>query len=121
MTQDKPTIGLTVEPSERHQIIADNLIASGFFPERKFLARWLANFEAAAAREKLAAWMIEHSYATGHGDTAEDLLKELVGQVRDAAARDMQERCASVYGVPDVIAAAIRALAPAKEPTKGDR
>lgn len=35
-------------------------------------------------REKVAAWMIERSYATGHGDTTEDLLKELEWQVRES-------------------------------------
>lgn len=39
---------------------------------------------AAAKREKVAAWMIERSYATGHGDTIEDLLKELEWQVRES-------------------------------------
>ena len=29
------------------------------------------------AREAVAAWMIAHSYATGHGDTLDDLLQEL--------------------------------------------
>jgi len=36
---------------------------------------------AAAERNKLAQWMIKRSYATGHGDTMEDLLKELECQV----------------------------------------
>ena len=36
---------------------------------------------AAAERNKLAAWMIERGYATGHGDTIEDLLQELDWQV----------------------------------------
>jgi hypothetical protein len=36
---------------------------------------------AAAERNKLAQWMIQRSYATGHGDTVEDLLKELEWQV----------------------------------------
>jgi hypothetical protein len=40
-----------------------------------------AEFIAAAERNKLAQWMIKHSYATGHGDTMEDLLKELEWQV----------------------------------------
>lgn len=31
-------------------------------------------------RERVAAWMIEHGYATGHGDTLDDLLDELVAQ-----------------------------------------
>lgn len=37
----------------------------------------------AEAREQLAAWMIEHSFSTGHGDTFEDLLKELDWQVKE--------------------------------------
>ena len=36
---------------------------------------------AAAEREKVAAWMMQRGYATGHGDTVEDLLKELEWQV----------------------------------------
>jgi hypothetical protein len=32
-------------------------------------------------KNKLAAWMISHSFSTGHGDTQEDLLKELGWQV----------------------------------------
>ena len=32
-------------------------------------------------REKLAAWMIAHSFATGHGDTFDDILGELSCQV----------------------------------------
>jgi hypothetical protein len=35
------------------------------------------------AREEIAQWMIEHSYATGHGDGIEDLLKELEWQVAE--------------------------------------
>jgi len=34
-------------------------------------------------REKVAKWMVERSYATGHGDTVEDLLKELEWQVAE--------------------------------------
>ena len=41
---------------------------------------WLPAHDAKVSREALAAWMIEHSYATGHGDTFENMLKELVGQ-----------------------------------------
>ena len=32
-------------------------------------------------REKVAQWMIQQGYATGHGDTVEDLLKELEWQI----------------------------------------
>jgi hypothetical protein len=46
----------------------------------------------AAERNKLAQWMIDHSYTTGHGDTTEDLLKELEWQVREAE----REACAKV-------------------------
>jgi hypothetical protein len=45
-----------------------------------------------AERKKVAAWMIERSYATGHGDTTEDLLKELEWQVRESE----REACAKV-------------------------
>lgn len=42
-------------------------------------------------RETLAAWMIEHGYATGHGDTTADLLRELEWQIveREAVALDV--------------------------------
>ena len=36
-----------------------------------------------ASREKLAAWMMANSFATGHGDTIDDLLVELGGQIRE--------------------------------------
>ena len=36
-----------------------------------------------AEREKVAAWMTERGYATGHGDTVEELLKELDWQIRE--------------------------------------
>ena len=34
-------------------------------------------------RERLAAWMLEQSFATGHGDTFEDLLNELAWQIAE--------------------------------------
>lgn len=37
-------------------------------------------------RELLALWMIENSYATGHGDTFADLLAELTWQHAERAA-----------------------------------
>ena len=36
-----------------------------------------------AERNKLAAWMMAQGYSTGHGDTVEDLLKELEWQIED--------------------------------------
>ena len=54
---------------------------------------------AAAEREKVAAWMRSKSYATGHGDTVEDLLKELEWQVaereREACAMVAEEKTAA--------------------------
>ncbi len=35
----------------------------------------------AAERNKLAAWMMAQGYATGHGDTTEDLLEELEREI----------------------------------------
>ena len=36
-----------------------------------------------AERQKVAQWMLAHSYATGHGDSVEDLLKELEWQAKE--------------------------------------
>jgi hypothetical protein len=47
---------------------------------------------AAAERNKLAAWMMRQGYATGHGDTVEDLLQELDWQIREQE----REACAKV-------------------------
>jgi hypothetical protein len=47
-----------------------------------FLERF-ASLVAAHEREKVANWMVERSYATGHGDTVEDLLEELQWQVAE--------------------------------------
>ena len=59
---------------------------------------WRDRLDAAlkAEREKVAQWMIEKGYATGHGDTIEDLLAELEWQIseqeREACARVCDER-----------------------------
>ena len=42
--------------------------------------------------EKVAKWMMDKGYATGHGDTIEDLLKELEWQVAERE----REACAKV-------------------------
>ena len=67
---------------------------------------------AAAKREKVVRWMMERGYATGHGDTIEDLLTELEWQVRESE----REACAKVceawgewQGNTEIIAKAIRA------------
>ena len=53
---------------------------------------YFAALVAAAEREKLAAWMIERGFATGHGDTIKDLLKELEWQIKERE----REACAKV-------------------------
>ena len=57
----------------------------------------------AAERNKLAQWMIDRGYATGHGDTTEDLLQELEWQIAENWTRGMvngvqaeREACAAV-------------------------
>lgn len=75
---------------------------AGFNVEQGFLLRVtgidedLVRFAAlaqAAERNKLAAWMIAKGYATGHGDTIEQLLDELRWQVRESE----REACAKWY------------------------
>ena len=58
----------------------------------EFLERFAA-LVAAAEREKVAAWMRSKSYATGHGDTIEDLLKELEWQVAEREREACVELC----------------------------
>jgi hypothetical protein len=57
----------------------------------------------AAERNKLATWMIAKGYATGHGDSIEDLLQELDWQIAENWTRGMvngveaeREACALV-------------------------
>jgi len=79
-------------------------------------------------KEKVAQWMIERGFATGHGDSIEDLLKEIEWQIesrtkqaycdglesgidaeREACAKVCDEReKPNLYGVREC-AAAIRA------------
>ncbi len=57
---------------------------------------YFATLVAAAEREKLAAWMMSQGYATGHGDTIKDLLKELEWQIkereREACAKSVESK-----------------------------
>jgi len=43
-------------------------------------------------KEKLAQWMMAKGYATGHGDSVEDLLQELEWQIREQE----REACAKI-------------------------
>ena len=62
------------------------------FPD---LIAHFAALVADAKREKLAAWMMRQGFATGHGDTTEDLLKELDWQIEERI-RNEREACASI-------------------------
>ena len=74
---------------------------------------------AAAQREKVAAWMRNCGYATGHGDTTEDLLDHLGTQIAEglkiemlterAACADICDQHASIEGIAQKCAAEIRA------------
>ena len=54
----------------------------------EIVAKWayerFAEIVAKAERNKVAQWMIDRSYATGHGDTTEDLLDELDWQITES-------------------------------------
>lgn len=50
---------------------------------------------AAAEREKVAHWMRSMGYATGHGDTTEDLLDHLSTQIAEGLLME-REACAKV-------------------------
>ena len=62
---------------------------------------WLEELERFAAlvadaeRNKLADWMIERGYATGHGDSIEKLLEELEWQIEERI-KNEREACASI-------------------------
>ena len=56
---------------------------------------YFAALVAAAEREKVAQWMMRQGYATGHGDSTEDLLKELEWQIEESV-RNEREACAKV-------------------------
>jgi len=74
---------------------------------------------AAAQREKLAHWMSSLGYATGHGDSIEDLLDHLGTQISEGlevevlmereACADICDQHASVEGIAQRCAAEIRA------------
>ena len=56
---------------------------------------------AAHEREKVAQWMMAKGYATGHGDTIEDLLTELDWQVRE---REREANCACIGRIAAIVA-----------------
>ena len=84
---------------EINRLIQDNglfhgTVSIGVIMDMNHLERLVA-LVAAAEREKVAAWMIQRGYATGHGDTTEDLLNELNWQIAERIAAE-REACAQV-------------------------
>jgi hypothetical protein len=70
-----------VEDAQAKRMHAEGMVTVGHMRE-----------QIAAERNKVAHWMMAQGYATGHGDTTEDLLKELEWQVRESE----REACAKV-------------------------
>ena len=64
-----------------------------------------ADSVAAVGREKVAAWMMQHGYATGHGESVDDLLAELDWQIDEKISIE-REACAKVLeaksNAPDI-------------------
>lgn len=60
--------------------LAANLASPQLLHRRWEIAQELMT-ERAASREKVAQFMLRNSFATGHGDTIDDLLGELEEQI----------------------------------------
>ena len=76
----------------------DPLLADHAEWQRRLFERFAA-IVAAAQREKVAHWMWNMGYATGHGDTIEDLLDHLGTQIAEGLKIEMlteREACAKV-------------------------
>lgn len=56
--------------------------------------------EATILCNKVAQWMIERSYATGHGDTIEGLLEALVQSVREEERELCAQMCDEIANKP---------------------
>lgn len=65
----------------------------------------MAALRSTSARETLPSWMISQGYATGHGDTIEDLLGELKGQLDETNLRGIELQAKN-----DALAAALPSL-----------
>lgn len=57
---------------------------------------------AAHERERVARWMIENGYATGHGDDIEDLLRHLVLEERESCAQVCDAKVEAEYATGKV-------------------
>jgi hypothetical protein len=87
--------------------------------DQTFLLTRFVDLVAAAQREKVVHWMRSMGYATGHGDTIEDLLNHLGTQIAEGlevevlmereACADICDQHASVEGIAQRCAEQIRA------------
>ena len=86
--EDLERFAALVIAEKEKQIIAANA------PEIERINTYIKELEEAVAaeREKVAQWMMTKGYATGHGDSIEDLMKELEWQIRESE----REACAKV-------------------------
>src|SRR6266705_2124423 len=81
--------GWALETMQLINKLTPDIKEKAFDPDWFLLRQRLEEFESRLAahdqkvREPLAAWMIQNSFATGHGDTVEDLLKELKWQIEE--------------------------------------
>lgn len=121
MTQED-IILMAREAGFRFSDEGDPLLANHAEWQRQLFERFaalVAALVAAAQREKLAHWMRSMGYATGHGDTIEDLLDHLGTQIaewleaevlieREACAKVCDQH-ASIEGIAQRCAAEIRA------------
>jgi hypothetical protein len=76
----------------------DSGVLAGYEGEPSFLERF-ADLVAAAERNKLAAWMRDYGYATGHGDTMEQLCDALGTEIVDSIEAEVEaerEACAKL-------------------------
>jgi hypothetical protein len=64
-------------------VVSDNHVSLMKFEVRRIAAEPTRQ----TATMLVANWMMSRGYATGHGDTVDDLLCELEGQVKEHAAR----------------------------------
>ena len=107
--EDLERFAALVIAEKEKQIIAANA------PEIERINTYIKELEEAVAaeREKVAQWMMTKGYATGHGDSIEDLMKELEWQIREsereACAKVVEDYCGAWDDKGYALAAAIRA------------
>lgn len=86
---------LPEQTSTEHHALADALWTHQAWGFLIAAEREQADARVAAAREKVAAWMVLRGFATGHGDTLDDLLAEAAWQVEELRMRREATRAAA--------------------------